>query len=243
MNKYLPGLLLLTVTLASATLQAATMPDFEASYTLKRGNLRIGSATVLLRTDADSGYLYESHSWPVRWVSWFLKDQLKQSSRGKITADGIRPVRYRYQRSGGSRDRKDDIVFDRENNTVKNIAAGRTWETDMPPDTIDKLVSQLGMVFALQQGKKDVTFNIADDDEIRQYHFKVVGHETLTVPAGTFETVKIIKLRKKKKKRETYIWCAPALNYLPVRIWQHETDDAEYTSELKSFSEALRVVP
>ena len=36
------------------------------------------------------------------------------------------------------------------------------------------------------------------------------------------------------KKRETYIWCAPALNYLPVRIWQREKDDAEYTSDLET---------
>jgi hypothetical protein len=69
----------------------------------------------------------------------------------------------------------------------------------------------------------------------------VVGEETLELPAGTFDTVKITKLRS-NKKRETYIWCAPALNYLPVRIWQREKDDAEYLSELESFSESLRAV-
>jgi hypothetical protein len=60
------------------------------------------------------------------------------------------------------------------------------------------------------------------------------------VPAGTFETVKITKVRK-NKNRETFIWCAPALNYLPVRIWQREKDDIEYESELAEFSESLRV--
>jgi hypothetical protein len=68
----------------------------------------------------------------------------------------------------------------------------------------------------------------------------VVGKETLELPAGTFETVKILRLRE-NKKRETLVWCAPALNYLPVRIWQREKDDVEYESELEEFSESLRV--
>ena len=37
------------------------------------------------------------------------------------------------------------------------------------------------------------------------------------------------------------VWCAPALSYLPVRIWQREKNDAEYESELAEFSETLRV--
>jgi hypothetical protein len=113
---------------------------------------------------------------------------------------------------------------------------------DIPADTIDKLASQLGVMLALKQGKKDVTFNIADGGKLKEYRYKVVGHETLEVPAGTFATVKITKLRN-NSRRETYVWCAPALNYLPIRIWQRETDDSEYTSDLESFSETLRIVP
>ena len=243
MKEHLSGLLLLIAMLAATHLHAAMLPDFEASYILKRGNLRIGSTTVSLQIDTNGNYLYESRNWPVKWVSWFLKDQLRESSRGRITADGVRPTSYHYQRTGGSREREDDFVFERKNNTVKNLVSGSTWEIDMPPDTIDNLAYQLGIMLDLQQGKKDMQFNIADDEEIDQDRFSVVGHETLTVPAGTFETVKITKVRKKSKKRQTFIWCAPALNYLPVRIWQREKDGSEYTSNLESFSETLRVMP
>jgi hypothetical protein len=98
------------------------------------------------------------------------------------------------------------------------------------------------MMLALQQDKKDVTFNVADGGKLKEYRFKVVGQETLEVPAGTFATVKVTKLRN-NKKRQTYVWCAPELNYLPVRIWQRETDDSVYTSDLESFSGALRKAP
>ncbi|MGD8630929.1 MAG: DUF3108 domain-containing protein, partial [Gammaproteobacteria bacterium] len=106
--------------------------------------------------------------------------------------------------------------------------------------TLDKLASQLAMMLALRAGKTDMAFNIADDGKLREYRFKVVGKETLELPAGTFDTVKITRLRD-NNKRETYVWCAPELNYLPVRIWQREKDDREYQSDLAEFSESLRV--
>jgi len=242
LKKHLPGFLLLTAAFAATALQAATLPDFEASYILKRGNLRIGTTTIALQTAADGTYLYESHSWPSRWVSWLLKDQLHESSRGSMTPAGVRPDKYHYLRNGGSKEREADLSFDWQEKTVRNHVEGSLWEMEIPAGTVDKLASQLGMMLALQQDKEDVTFNIADGGKLKKYRYKVIGQETLEVPAGTFATVKITKLRG-HSRRETYVWCAPALNYLPIRIWQRETDDSEYTSDLESFSETLRSVP
>ena len=236
----LPGILLLATALLAPAVPAATLPDFEASYILKRGSLRIGSSTIELQTGDEGSYLYESRSWPTRWVAWLLKDRLHESSRGNITATGLRPDTYHYLRSGGSREREADLSFDWEQNLVSNLVEGSRWEMEVPTGTIDKLASQLGMMLALQQDKEDVTFMVADGGHLKEYRFKVIGHETVEVPAGTFETVKITKLRD-NKDRVTYVWCAPALNYLPVRIFQRETDDAEYTSDLESFSEVLRI--
>ena len=240
LKTYLPGILLLVTALLAPAVPAAGLPDFEASYILKRGSLRIGSSAIKMQTGDDGSYRYESRSWPTRWVAWLLKDRLHESSRGYITATGLRPDRYHYLRSGGSREREADLFFDWDRNLVINQVEGSHWEMDIPSGTIDKLASQLGMMLALQQDKQDVSFMIADGGHLKEYRFKVIGHETVEVPAGRFETVKITKLRD-TNKRTTYVWCAPALNYLPVRIWQRETDDAEYTSDLESFSEVLRI--
>jgi len=240
LKKLLPGLLLVAAVVASTTLSAATLSDFEASYILKRGSLRIGSSNIEFRSSNDGSYVYESHSWPTRWVAWLLKDRLQESSRGRITPAGLRPDSYHYLRSGGSREREADLSFDWDRNLVSNRVEGSLWEMEIPTGTIDKLASQLGMMLALQQDKDDVTFMVADGGHLKQYRYKIIGYETIEVPAGTFETVKITKLRD-NKNRITYVWCAPALNYLPVRIFQRETDGAEYTSDLESFSEVLRI--
>lgn len=97
------------------------------------------------------------------------------------------------------------------------------------------------MMLALQEGKTDVTFNIADGGKLKEYRYRQVGRETLELPAGTFETIKITKLRE-NRNRETFIWCAPALNYVPVRIWQREQDGSVYQSDLESFSNSQQTV-
>ncbi|MEZ5541644.1 MAG: DUF3108 domain-containing protein [Pseudomonadota bacterium] len=236
-RRRMPALLL---ALAAGAVQAGqALPAFKASYELSRGSMKIGNATIEFSTGANGSYTYKSRSWPVRWVAWFLKDKRYETSRGKLTASGIRPDKYRYQRTGGSSEREAELTFDWRTMRVHNDVEDSKWEMDIPAGTLDKLVAQLGMMYALADGRTDVTFNIADGGKLKDYRFKVVGEETVETPAGTFDTVKVARLRD-DNKRETFVWCAPELHYLPVRIWQRDKDDAEYQSDLESFSAALK---
>jgi hypothetical protein len=83
------------------------------------------------------------------------------------------------------------------------------------------------------------TFAVADGGKLKRYSFQVIGTETLDLPAGRFEAVKLNQVGYSKNNL-TYIWCAPELHYLPVRIWQRKKDRSEYFSELESFSKSLR---
>ncbi|MDH3527321.1 MAG: DUF3108 domain-containing protein [Gammaproteobacteria bacterium] len=220
--------------------QAAPLPEFEASFKLSRGSLRIGTSTVSLSLEKDGQYLYETRSWPSRWISWLLKDKLHELSRGYLEESGIRPLSYRYERTGGTREREAELHFDWDQHSVENRVDDSVWKMDVPDGTLDRLASQLGVMLALQDNKTEMAFNIADGGKLREYNFRVVARETLELPAGSFDTVKLVKVRR-NAKRETYIWCAPELSYLPVRIWQREKDEDEYQSDLESFSESLRV--
>ena len=231
-------LLLFTGAFLSTTIPAVPLPDFEASYKLEQHSLRIGTATIALHTDEQGNYLYEFRSQPTGWISWLVNNQLQESSRGETTTGGIRPNKYHYQRSGG-RQREANLLFDWPSMTVENHVAGSHWEMDIPAGTLDKLATQLGMMIALGQGRQDVTFTVADGGILKEYRYRVIGNETLDVPAGTFKTVKVAKLRK-DIDQETIIWFAPSLHFLPVRIWRRDSDDEEYVSDLEEFSRSLR---
>jgi hypothetical protein len=94
-------------------------------------------------------------------------------------------------------------------------------------------------MIALDQGRHDVSYTVADGGTLKEYRYRVTGKETLELPAGTFRTVRVARLRK-DIDQETIIWFAPALHFLPVRIWRRDGDDEEYQSELEDFSRSLR---
>ena len=221
-------------------LQAASLPSFAATFKIMRGSLRLGTTEVTLTVEGNGDYRYESHTWPSSWISWLLKEDLRELSRGIMDHAGIRPLFYRYQRSGRRTTRTAELTFDWKTSTVVNDVDDSKWEMTIPAGTLDKLSTQLGMMRELQDGATDKTFAVADGGKLKQYAFQVIGTETMELPAGRFETVKLNRVGDSKEKL-TYIWCAPELHYLPVRIWQRNKDQREYQSELESFSESLRV--
>lgn len=214
-----------------------TLQGFNASFNLTRGNFKIGTMDVSLQLEDDGHYVYKTRSRPVRWLGWFFKDNLDESSRGVIIGDRIKPATYTYTRTGGKKEKHAELNFDWQTMTVKNNVDSIPWEMGITDGTLDRLVVQLAMMQSLTGGKKTMRYQIADGGKLKQYDFAVIGTETIDLPAGRFETVKLKKLRS-NTKRETLLWCAPKLGYLPVRIWQREKDDSEYQSDLVSFTYA-----
>ncbi|MCG6898959.1 MAG: DUF3108 domain-containing protein [Gammaproteobacteria bacterium] len=238
MKTHTLSLLLLTGLALTGAAMARSLPDFKASYKLEQHGLRIGSASIALHMDEQGRYRYEFRSWPNPWIAWFTSNELYESSRGEITATGVRPRQYHYQRSGDS-ERVANLAFDWQSMTVENDVAGSHWKMAIPAGTLDKLATQLDMMIALDQGRHDVSYTVADGGTLKEYRYRVTGKETLELPAGTFRTVRVARLRK-DIDQETIIWFAPALHFLPVRIWRRDGDDEEYQSELEDFSRSLR---
>ena len=240
LTRHLPSTLLLFAgLLAGPVLAAGNLPDFTASYKVSRGAITIGTARIALTREHGGGYHYESHRWPARLASLFNKDKVHETSSGGIDGDTLRPSKYHYLRTGGERERVAHLTFDWDAGIVVNNVAGSRWKMAIPADTHDKLSTQLGMMAALARDRTAFSFNVADGGTLKQYRYRVVGRESVSVPAGDFATVKVERTSDNDRRR-TWAWCAPALNYLPVRIVRQEADDAEYSSDLEGFSGALR---
>ena len=231
---------LLACVLQAPALQASSLPSFPATFQIMHESLRLGTTELTLTVEGNGEYRFESHTWPSRWISWLRKEDLRELSRGVMDHAGIRPLFYYYQRSGRGATRTAELTFDWESSTVVNNVDHSRWEMTIPAGTLDKLATQLGMMRELQNGASAKTIAVADGGKLKQYTFQVIGTETVGLPAGRFETVKLNRVGDSKEKL-TYIWCAPQLHFLPVRIWQRKKDLSEYQSELESFSDSLRV--
>ena len=77
-----------------------------------------------------------------------------------------------------------------------------------------------------------------DYKKMKEYYFEIMGEERVYTSLGSFKTIKVQHKRYKKEKNIT-LWCAPELNYLPVKIIQEETGKPTFISTLISYQEGM----
>ena len=119
-----------------------------------------------------------------------------------------------YERTGG-KPRRVSIRFDWTKGVAYNTSRGETWTLEVKPGTLDKLLYFLALMRDLADGSNNLEYTFTDGGKVKTYHLEVLGHETLDTPLGSLDTVKV---RHESNERETTLWCAPALHYLPVRV-------------------------
>ena len=193
--------------------------DFRASYTFTRNGMHVGEVKRSLRAANDGMYIYESVSEATGFISLFINDKIIERSTWAYVNDKPQPLQYTYIRSGGKKKRNVKLSFDWAQGIVINTINDDPWQMPVPPDTQDKLVYQLTLMLDLRTDTKKLHYTIADGGKLKDYAFTVVGEETVDTPLGKLRTTKIQRV---DDKRNTTIWCANTLNYLPVRIEQEE---------------------
>ncbi|HHM06241.1 MAG TPA: DUF3108 domain-containing protein [Gammaproteobacteria bacterium] len=216
---------------AGGTIPQAPLPNFSATYEVSRNGIKLGESSRVLRRGANGQFIYESQTHATGFVAWLIKDLIVERSVWIPAEHGLRPLSYSYDRSGGRKERHVKLHFDWENLRVTNDIGGDIWRMTIPADAYDKLIYQLAIMHDLSQGRETLQYNIADGGKLKNYEFEILGRETIETKLGPLKTVKI---RRIDKKRDTVIWCATALNYLPVRLDQREPDGARFSMELLS---------
>jgi len=210
----------------------ALPPAFTARYEVSHSGLTLGETTVRYQQIGPDRYRYSSLTRPVGVTTMFYDAQIEEVSEGRITADGFKPERYSYDRSG-QRARAASLVFDWQRHRVRNDVEGRSWDMAIPENTLDRMVSQLQLMRDLARQEQNLTYHVADGGRLRVFVLQVLGRETIDTPYGRLDTIKITR-KVDNNRRSTVFWCAPALHYMPVRI-----DHREKTNNFRMTLEKL----
>lgn len=230
--------LLMVLLLASAgaagAVPAPLLPEFEARYSAYKGSLRIAESVVRLQRQG-ANYVYTSMTAPVGLLAMFRHDEVSERSIWEPHSGRIRPLEYHYTHKRSEKNRDVELHFDWNKGEVANTVQGHTWTMDIPKGTLDKFSVQLAVMLDLRRNDSPLRYPVADGGKLKQYRFRRLGMERVETPVGGFEAVKLQRLRRQDNERETYIWCAPALQYVIVRMQHVEEDGSEFYMELDRF--------
>jgi hypothetical protein len=228
-------LFLLYLTLyTSFCIADSKIPDFfEVNYTLYSNDTKIGVMERQFYKDDNGNYAFRSKSKTTGFISFFRKDRIFEQSTWEFINSDFKPLHYKYQHTGGKKDRDVEINFNWNTGQIINRVNDSVWKMKTEPGILDKLLYQLTIMSDLKDGTVPESYTIADGGKIKQYLFTRVADEIIKTPLGEFKTIKLTR-QKLNNERQTFLWCAYDLNFLPIKVVNEEKDDRLTTAVIKS---------
>lgn len=223
----------LAVAIAASGLLAPSLgfalTPFSASYDFNLDNKASGSATRTLTKKSNQQWSYQFTAKVPVVASASESSVFSLDNQQNITSQGYS---RQYKILGISQN--SSISFNPANklvNTTKDKTKRQfAWENG----ALDDLNAELQVREDLKKGKLQSSYPIASLKEITDRQFVNEGAVKVTVPSGTYDTIKV-RLKHKKNDKSTVFWLAPSLDYLPVQM-SHQDDGSTYTLKLKSYS-------
>lgn len=224
-------ILLLLALVGSARADDGPAP-FVAVYALSQGSVSFGSMERRYELNADGGYRFVSRMKTTGVLSLVRSDKITESSSGALRDRHFVPDTYSYHNSRG--DKHFALRFDHARGEVRRSDQEHGWRSAAPPAVLDKLVYQMQMMLDLAAQPAALRYDIADKNKLKEYLFDNHGREEVATNVGSYQTVRLERGARDADRR-TVVWCAQALNWLPVKVEYREKDGSVTTALLRSF--------
>ena len=115
--------------------------------------------------------------------------------------------------------RTHNLSFNSGKKQIASSYKGKTINLNMAQQAFDDLSLEVQIRQDLLNGTFSGNYYMAKKDKIEKTPFKNSGKSKITVPAGTYDTVRIDRIHD-DNSRSTSFWLAPSLDYLPVKVSQ-----------------------
>ena len=228
--------LLAAMLVSNGALSAGLADPYTATYAVSNNGTRAGIMTRSLKANSDGTYVLESNLTATEGLMALIGIKVLERSIWTLKGDAIVPLDYLYQQ-GGLHSRKISMRFDWDHKLIHAKVKGETRELEAVPGMFDNLLYQVAISRDLKAGKQTLDYVVAESGKIKQYHIEQTGSERLETPLGALDTIKLEK-HNPGNKRMTTLWCAPSLNYLPVRMDHVEKDGEQTSAVIQSFTPA-----
>ncbi len=231
MLKRLFKLLLISSVAQTTLVLAADLQPFTLNYKASYGSFDAAAVRSLGRASDSTNWEMKSKV-EVKLLGT-TASSIEETSTFSWLNDVAVTSHYDYVQKGiGKRQRKLEFVAGGQsaNYTVNDKSGVLTFTAP----AFDNLTSGLMLRKHLQNGETDISFTVADKAEATPQNYQVVGKESIVVPAGTFSTVHVKRVRDGDSKRTTDLWLASEHDYVLVKMLQSEPDGDAISLQLKS---------
>ncbi len=203
---------------------------FDASYSVTRSGMRLGTTELTLASHA-RGWRFSSATEAQGMFALLVSGPSTEETILAPHDGGLRPLQYRHTEP----DEADNfsVAFDWAAGEARVDRADGDDVLPLAPGTHDPFSALLVVIQGIAGGAERVQLpGIDDDGERSELRFALAGRERIEVPLGTYEAVRVHRVRD--DERATITWLAPELDWLPVRMEQRNEGNLVARAELEA---------
>lgn len=221
----------MTVIANSHAITPTPLTPFNAQYEISKGRLTLGTAKSQLSQIGENSYTLSYFS---NLSLLILSDRRRETSELVIKDGQIQTKRYLFKREGTGSDKSTQLEF--KNSEVIDIETDKPLELDNTIAWFDEISYQLQLKLDLTNQVTPLKYYLVNHKkQDKLYEFEIVGEEQIKVPAGTFNTIKILRVRDEGSSRKTETWLAPEYGYMMIRIRQEKDGSEQLDAQLEKF--------
>jgi len=207
------------------------LAPYSVTMDMMSGTKRHAISTTTLSQPDGGGWRYGTESEATSFVAKLAGAKAFEETFFVVEDEQLTPVKYSYDRSTRVKSRKDVIEFDWDAMTATNLPGERHWVLEIPDGALDEYLVNIALMRAICAGQEELVFDVVDrKGRMEEQRFARVGEESVATSFGTFETIKVERLRD-TAERKTFLWFAPELGYLPIKM-RHEEKGHDITGLL-----------
>ncbi|WP_266157696.1 DUF3108 domain-containing protein [Dyella silvatica] len=216
----LAGLVLaLSTSAAFAATAPSTPTPFTATYQVLQGGEAIGEATLHLTSSGDNHWEYSNQTQGTSGMAAALGASSNETTHFRWNQGSAETESYDYRLNAAIKNKQRHIKVDWTTNQVSvDEGKGPTVYASVP-GLIDRNLAPFAVGLALRDGKQAVTLPVAVRHNVENQQFKVAGKDSVKVPAGQFQAVRVERADADKSFNA---WYVPQKYPVPVKLAQSD---------------------
>ncbi len=226
--------------LAVGTCHAAdpSIATYRAVYEVEYKGKPLGTSEFSVTYDASRQlYRFESRTMARGLLKLVSPNPVVERSDFRVEGSLIQPLEFWYE--DGSRKGEDNlhVVFQWDTRTAVVDGEHGRRELSVAPGVLDRGSLQVALMRDLARTGQPGSYELADEDAVKPYHYTVNGEETIPTGLGELRCIALVQQRQ-GSSRSTLLWLAADHDYVPARIEQRRDGEIQTAFTLQSYTRA-----
>lgn len=209
-----------------ASAAEAAVATYTATYRVEYKGKEAGVSDWSVRDLGDGRYEFQARIMPKGMLKLIRPKPTIERSQFRVEGGHYRPLEYWFEDGSRSGDDNWHLVFDWQRRVATVTTTEARREIAVPDVALDIGTLKAAVMRDMAAKGAPGPYQIADEDSVGTYEYTDSGPATLQTGVGSLETNLFVQHRE-GSSRSTWLWVAPTLDFLPVRIEQRRNDEVQ----------------